>query len=64
MFDSMFFFPFMATGMLLYMIIGVLLFAFWIWMIVDCVQRRFKNKVEKVIWVVISVLGGWVGALR
>lgn len=63
MFDNILFFPFMATGILIYIIIGVLLFIFWIWMIVDSIQRRFRNDIEKIIWAIVAILGGWMGAL-
>lgn len=46
-----------------FMIVGILLFAFWIWMIVDAAQRKFRNDVEKIIWIVVIVLGQWIGAL-
>ncbi len=36
--------------------------AFWIWMIVDCVQRDFKKKDEKIIWLLIIILVQVVGA--
>ncbi len=45
------------------MIIGVLLFVFWIWMIVDCAKRNFKNSTEKIVWIIVVVLVGWLGAL-
>lgn len=36
-------------------LVGIALFIFWIWMLVDCLQRDFK---DKVLWVVL-LLGGW-----
>ncbi len=62
MFDY-WFWPFFGLAGLLAIIIGVLVFIFWIWMIVDCAQRRFRKDVEKIIWIVVVVLGGWIGAL-
>lgn len=38
-------------------------FAFWIWMLVDCVKRKFKNENDKILWVLLIVLLGWLGAL-
>ena len=46
-----------------WLIVSILLLAFWIWMIVDAAQRTFRNGVEKIVWLVVIVLGGWVGAL-
>ncbi|MSS74857.1 hypothetical protein EXS73_01430 [Candidatus Pacearchaeota archaeon] len=63
MMDSLFWFPFMAVGFGAMMIVGILISIFWIWMIVDCAQRKFKNPSEKVVWLVVVVLLGWLGAL-
>lgn len=62
-FFSWWFWPFAAVGMIIAIIIGILLFAFWIWMIIDCAKRNFKNDLEKIIWIIIIVLLGWIGAL-
>ena len=45
------------------MIVGIAIIAFWIWMIVDVAQRKFKEKTEKIIWILVVVLLGWLGAL-
>ncbi len=63
MLDSIFWFPFMAVGFGLMFIVGILAFIFWIWMIIDCAKRSFGNSVEKIIWLIVIVLGSWVGAL-
>lgn len=55
--------PFMALGGLLAIIVGLIVLVFWVWMIIDCAQRRFKNNVEKIVWIVVIVLGSWIGAL-
>jgi hypothetical protein len=55
--------PFAAAFGGAMMIVGILLFAFWIWMIVDVAKRKFKNDVEKIVWIVAVVIAGWVGAL-
>ena len=38
------------------------LFAFWIWMIVDCAKRKFKGDSDKVVWILVIVLLGIIGA--
>ena len=43
--------------------IVVLAFAFWIWMIIDCAKRKFKKDVKKVVWILVIVLLGFLGAL-
>ncbi|MEK6910964.1 MAG: PLDc N-terminal domain-containing protein [Nanoarchaeota archaeon] len=63
MMDSIFWFPFMAAGFGLMMILGILVVLFWLWMIVDCAKRSFQNDVEKIIWLVVIVFGSWIGAL-
>ena len=59
----MFFWPFaFAFGGAL-VILGIILVIFWIWMLVDCAKRKFKNSVEKIVWILIIVFMGWIGAL-
>ena len=53
----------MAVGFGLMFIIGILVFLFWLWMIVDCARRDFRNNIEKVVWLVVIALGSWIGAL-
>ena len=62
MFDSLFW-PFGAFFGGAMLIVGIALFALWIWMIIDAAQRKFKNDVEKIIWIVVIVAGTWIGAL-
>jgi hypothetical protein len=49
-------------GKVLLVLIPVLLLlgAFWIWMLVDVIQREFENKV---LWIVLIILLGVIGAL-
>ncbi|MAG45583.1 MAG: hypothetical protein CMH63_02305 [Nanoarchaeota archaeon] len=44
-------------------VLGVLLLAFWVWMLVDCVQRKFKDKNEKVVWVLVILFAKILGAV-
>ena len=43
--------------------LAVLLIVFWIWMIIDCAQRKFKQENDKIIWILVIVLLGLIGAL-
>ena len=61
--SNIFWWPFAATLGVIGVLIGIIAFILWIWMIVDAAKRRFRNDVEKVIWIVVVVLGGWLGAL-
>jgi hypothetical protein len=44
-------------------ILGVL--GLWIWMIIDCAKHPFPQPEgnQRLIWILIIVLAGWVGAL-
>lgn len=44
-------------------IVAILLIVFWIWMLVDCAKRRFRNDVEKIVWILVIVFAHWIGSL-
>ena len=44
-------------------LIGLLAFAFWIWMIIDAIQNKGLTDGEKVAWVVVIVLLHCLGGL-
>jgi hypothetical protein len=62
-FDDFWFWPFGLAFGGVFLIIVILLLAFWIWMIVDVAKRKFKNDLEKIIWLLIIVFVHWIGAL-
>ena len=41
---------------------GVFLFAFWIWMIVDCAKNEPPGP-DKIVWIIVVVCLNWIGAL-
>jgi hypothetical protein len=43
--------------------LGLLTFAFWIWMLIDAAQNRGLDQNERVIWVVVVALLHFLGAL-
>ncbi len=45
--------------------VGILLLAFWIWMIVDCATNEpdVPGSSTKIVWILVVVLLGWIGAL-
>ena len=43
--------------------LAVFLFVFWILMIIDAAQRRFKSDAEKIVWILILIFLGILGAL-
>ena len=42
---------------------AIFLFVFWILMIVDCATRKFKNDIEKVVWILILIFVHILGAI-
>lgn len=44
-------------------IIGLVTTGIWIWMLVDCVTNEPSGGNDKIIWILIIVLVGWLGAL-
>ncbi len=41
-------------------LVGIIL---WIWMIIDCATKEPSEGNEKIIWMLVIVLTGWIGAL-
>lgn len=48
---------------ILCMIVGILALIFWIFMIVDVAKRKFKNESDKVLWILVVILAGLIGAI-
>ena len=48
---------------LLMMIAGIAALLFWIMMIVDVAKREFKKQNDKIAWVLVVVLAGFIGAV-
>lgn len=40
----------------------IIMFIFWLWMLIDCVTREMKGS-DKVVWVIVIVLVGIIGAI-
>jgi phospholipase D-like protein len=56
------------VGVGFFLLIGAFvlaLLAFWVWMLVDCIQRNFPPNEQnaKIVWILVIVLAGWLGAL-
>ena len=56
-------FPVVSGFAFLGILLALVVLAFWIWMLVDAAERHFKNKTEKIVWLLVIVFGGWLGAL-
>lgn len=48
---------------LIMVVIGLIGTVFWIWMLIDCLLRKFKSNTNKIIWVLVIVFGHFIGAL-
>jgi len=44
-------------------LIGIFLFVFWLWMLVDCLKRDFKKDVEKIVWILVMIFLHILGAV-
>ncbi|HZV36347.1 MAG TPA: PLD nuclease N-terminal domain-containing protein [Verrucomicrobiae bacterium] len=42
---------------------GIALFAFWIWMLIDCIRNKGLGDGEKIAWTLAIVFTHWLGAL-
>ncbi|MDO8740902.1 MAG: PLDc N-terminal domain-containing protein [Candidatus Woesearchaeota archaeon] len=54
---------FISLLFLIFMAIFILAFIFWIFMIIDCAKRTFKDETEKIVWILVLVLVGLIGAI-
>ncbi len=45
------------------LLLVVLLGAFWLWMIIDCLKRDFKKDMDKLVWVIVLLFANLVGAI-
>jgi len=43
--------------------LSLLVFAFWVWMLVDAAQNRGLDQNEKIVWIVVVALLHFLGAL-
>ena len=57
------FWIFMILMWLVIMVIGIGGFILWIWMLVDAAKRNFPKSDDKVLWILVIVLAGIIGAI-
>ena len=55
--------PFVSFGKIIAFFLGLFALGFWVWMIFDCVKRRFMRENEKLAWMLVIILGSWIGAM-
>ncbi|MBU5689839.1 MAG: PLD nuclease N-terminal domain-containing protein [Candidatus Aenigmatarchaeota archaeon] len=53
-------FEFVGKILLIVFIILLVLGAFWLWMLIDAINRQFENKT---VWIIVMVLTGFLGAI-
>ncbi|MFQ3548283.1 MAG: PLDc N-terminal domain-containing protein, partial [Armatimonadota bacterium] len=58
MFSAVFMLIFLFAGLF-----GLLATAFWIWMIVDCIQNEPKDGNDRIVWILILIFTGVLGGL-
>ena len=57
-----------AIFFLIAVILGIVLFVFWLWMLIDCLKRpddkfAIGGNYAKLIWVLVIIFTGFIGAL-
>jgi len=50
-------------GILLAIAVGVFFFVFWVSMLVDCLKRRFRNDNDRILWTLVIIFVGLLGAI-
>jgi hypothetical protein len=44
-------------------LIGLLIFIFWLWMLIECIMNKALTSTEKLIWVLVIIFLNGLGAL-
>ena len=56
-----------AIGALLFSLVffavGIAMFVFWLLALIDCIKRNFPDPNAKIIWILVIVFTGIIGAL-
>ena len=45
------------------LVIGVGGLGFWIWTLIDCVRNEPQQGNDRMVWILVIALVGWIGAL-
>ena len=48
---------------LMFCLLGLLLFAFWLWMLIDAIKNPRLQSTERIVWVLVIVFLHFLGAL-
>lgn len=57
------FIPFFFAMGIFGFLIAILGTILWLWVLIDCVKRTFKSDAEKIVWVLVLILLGLLGAV-
>lgn len=49
--------------MLTSFVVSVLSIIFWVWLMLDCVQRDFREPTMKIVWIVLMVVLPFLGSV-
>jgi hypothetical protein len=44
-------------------LISILCFIWWLFLLIDCIKRNFANPTEKLLWIIVLLVGNFLGAL-
>jgi len=56
-------FELFGSFFIFFIIIGFVCFAFWIWMLIDCISNEPSAGNDKIIWVLVILILQWIGAV-
>lgn len=48
---------------LVFFVIGIAIFAIWVWSLIDVIRGNFRGENDKLIWILVIVLGGIIGSV-
>lgn len=52
-----------AAWVIFWVVFGVIGFVLFLWALIDCIRRQFPNPNDKVLWLVLIILIGWLGPI-
>jgi len=53
----------MIIPIILMFLFGIAVLAFWIWTLVDCIKNEPSEGNDKIVWILVIALAGWIGSL-
>ncbi len=54
---------FLAIWVIFWIVFGIGGFALFLWALIDVIKRQFPNPNDKILWIVLIILIGWIGPL-